>query len=70
MDHADIVISLDKKYHWTSPDAVKCPNDGKTAKLPQSGVTHTDHGFMGVHKSGQVLVCGVCDTKYPTSGVN
>lgn len=69
MNHADIIHSLDVKYGWKSPDAVTCPNDGNAVKLPQSGVSHREHGNMVVHQSGAYLVCGVCGAKHPTSDV-
>lgn len=71
MDHADVVISLDKKYstHYTSTNKILCPNNGTPTKLKQSQVLHKEHGGMVVHKNAQVLVCGVCGETYPTSSV-
>ena len=61
MDHADIVLMLDKKY---SENPVPCPNDGLEVKM-QCKKVRTDHGHLGVHKSASALVCGVCGYQLP-----
>jgi hypothetical protein len=58
---------MDQKY--SGANAVKCPNEGKRVKLPQSGAEFTEHGDMQVHGSGAFLVCGVCDNKLPIGRV-
>ncbi len=45
---SDLVLKLDK--HQMGPDAVVCPRDA-------------DHGKMGVHVSGSMLICGKCEMK-------
>lgn len=67
MTHADLIFQLDKKYHWTQPDAISCPNEGVLYKsvIGKKSV----HGHMAVHGSGKYLMCGTCDAQAPTGGI-
>lgn len=58
MDTIDIVAMLDKKY--SGPDRIMCPNQGVPVMLKSVGKALEDHGHLCVHKSGSLLVCGLC----------
>lgn len=64
MDLTDIVSLLDRKY--SDVDAIPCANEGLEVKM-QCGQKRTEHGILGVHKSGAYLVCGVCGYNQPVA---
>jgi hypothetical protein len=57
------IIKLDQRF--AGKGAVKCPHDGKPAKLQLSEKTVSDHGHLAVHGSGAFLICGICGYQQP-----
>lgn len=62
MEMSDIINLLDKKF--SGANAVPCPNEGKPVKS-QNGNAYKEHGGLGVHKSGSMLICGRCGYNEP-----
>jgi hypothetical protein len=63
MEHADIIVMLDKKY---AAEPVPCSNEGVKVKS-QNGNAYDAHGNLQVHRSAAQLVCGRCGANQPIS---
>lgn len=51
---ADRVLRLDRYQAASNPKRMQCPND-------------PEHGGLGVHRSGSLLVCSLCDPPHVVS---